>query len=135
MCLSDMSIEHPASSIENKMEYKRVDRVGDLILKELAEILLRKAKDPRLARITLTAVKVSADLRHAKVFYSLLGDDEKKAEAVVGLESATGFVKRELSRRLQLRRIPHIEFCFDSSLEYGSHIDRLLTDLEESERE
>jgi ribosome-binding factor A len=117
------------------MEYKRVNRVGDLILKELAEILLRKVKDPRLAEITLTAAKVSPDLRHAKVFYSLLGGDERKAEAALGLASATGFVKRELSKRLQLRRIPHIEFCFDSSMEYGSHIERLLTDLEESQRE
>ena len=117
------------------MEYKRVDRVGDLILKELAEILLRKVKDPRLAEITLTAVKVSPDLRHAKVFYSLLGDDHRKAVAAVGLASATGFVKRELSKRLQLRRIPHIEFCFDSTMETGSHIDRLLTDLEESQKE
>ena len=113
-----------------RMEYKRADRVGDLILKELAELLLRKVKDPRLADITLTDVKVSPDLRHARVFYSLLGDDERKAEAVVGLQSATGFVKRELSKRLHLRRIPDIEFCLDSSLEYGSHIDRLLTELE-----
>lgn len=115
------------------MEYKRADRVADLILQELAEVLLRKVKDPRLANITLTAVKVSPDLRQAKVFYSLLGEEEKKAEAAVGLERATGFVKRELSKRLQLRRIPDLEFCFDSSLEYGSHIDRLLTDLKESE--
>lgn len=113
------------------MEYKRVDRVGDLLLKELAEVLLRKVKDPRLANITLTDVKVSPDLRHARVFYSVLGDDDRKAETAVGLQSATGFVKRELSKRLQLRRIPDIQFCFDSSLEYGSHIDRLLTELKE----
>jgi ribosome-binding factor A len=115
------------------MEHKRADRVADLILQELAEVLLRKVKDPRLTDMTLTTVKVSADLRHAKVFYSLLGDDERKAAAAVGLESASGFVKRELSKRLHLRRIPEIEFCFDDSLEYGSHIDRLLTELKESD--
>ena len=117
---------------KTKMEYKRVDRVGDLILRELAEVLLRRVKDPRLTNITLTDVKVSPDLRRARVFYSLLGDDEKKSEVALGLERATGFVKRELGKRLHLRRIPDIEFCFDSSLEYGSHIDRLLTDLKES---
>jgi ribosome-binding factor A len=117
------------------MEYNRAARVGDLILKELAEILLRKVKDPRLADITLTAVKVSPDLRHARIFYSLIGDGERKAEAVLGLQSATGFVKRELSKRLHLRRTPDIEFCLDSSLEYGSHIDRLLTELEGSNAE
>ena len=117
------------------MEHKRADRVGDLILKELAGILLRRVKDPRLAAITLTDVKVAPDLRHARVFYSLLGDHKGKDEAAVGLESARGFVKRELSKRLQMRRIPDIEFCFDSSLEQGSHIDRLLTELKEFNRE
>jgi len=117
------------------MEYKRVDRVGDLILRELAEVLLLRVKDPRLSNITLTGVKVSPDLRNARVFYSLLGDDEKKSEVVVGLERATGFVKRELGKRLQLRRIPDIEFCFDASLEYGSHIDQLLTDLKDFNNE
>ena len=84
------------------MEHKRSDRVADLILTELAEVLLRRVNDPRLADITLTAVDVSPDLRQAKVFYSLLGDEEKKAAATVGLESARGFVKRELGKRLYL---------------------------------
>ncbi|UCG14421.1 MAG: 30S ribosome-binding factor RbfA [Deltaproteobacteria bacterium] len=115
------------------MEHKRADRVADLILKELAEVLLRKVKDPRLAGITLTDVEVSADLRHATVFYSLLGDDEGKVAAAEGLESARGFVKRELGKRLQLRRMPDIGFRFDGSLEYGSHMDRLFGDLKEPE--
>ena len=116
------------------MEHKRADRVADLILKELAAVLLRKVKDPRLDGITLTDVEVSGDLRHATVFYSLLGDDTRKASAALGLESATGFVKRELGKRLQLRRMPDIVFSFDSSLEYGSRIDRLLGELKESDR-
>ena len=115
------------------MEHKRTDRVADLILKELAEVLLRKVKDPRLAEITLTAVKVSPDLRHAKVYYSLLGDDERKIEVAAGLESAKGFVKRELGKRLELRHVPDISFDFDDSLEYGSHIDQLLAGLKESD--
>jgi ribosome-binding factor A len=115
------------------MEHKRTDRVADLILKELAEVLLRKVKDPRLAEITLTAVKVSPDLRHARVYYSLLGDDEKKTEVAAGLDSARGFVKRELGKRLELRHVPDISFHFDDSLEYGSHIDQLLAELKESD--
>ena len=113
------------------MEHKRADRVADLILKELAEVLVRRVKDPRLAEITLTKVDVSPDLRNAKVYYSLLGDDEKKHEVAGGLESARGFVKRELGKRLHLRRLPDIAFHFDASLEHGSHIDRLLTELKE----
>jgi len=115
------------------MEHKRADRIADLVLKELAEVLLRRVKDPRLADITLTKVEVSPDLRHAKVYYSLLGDDERRNKAAVGLESAKGFVKRELGKRLQLRRMPDISFYFDASLEHGSHIDRLLAELKESE--
>lgn len=113
------------------MEHKRADRIADLILKELAEVLLRRVKDPRLAEITLTKVDVSPDLRNAKVYYSLLGDDQKKAEVAGGLESARGFVKRELGKRLQLRRMPEISFYFDASLEHGSNIDRLLAELKE----
>ena len=115
------------------MEHKRADRVADLILKELAEVLLRKVKDPRLAGITLTGVEVSPDLRHATVFYSLIGEEDKKVEAAAGLESASGFVKRELGKRLQLKRMPDIVFSFDASLEYGTHIDRLLGELKESD--
>ena len=115
------------------VEHKRTDRIADLILQELAEVLLRKVQDPRLSDITLTSVEVSADLRHAKIYYSLLGDDEKRSKAAVGLESARGFVKRELGKRLQLRRIPDISFYFDASLEHGSHIDRLLAELKESD--
>ena len=132
-CHPGSSIQNRASSIEKLMEHKRADRIADLILKELAEVLLRRVKDPRLADITLTSVEVSPDLRHAKVYYSLLGDNEKRTEAAVGLESARGFVKRELGKRLQLRRIPDISFYFDLSLEHGSHIDRLLAELKESD--
>jgi ribosome-binding factor A len=117
------------------MEHKRADRVADLILKELAEVLVRKVKDPRLVDITLTKVDVSPDLRNAKVYYSLLGDDQKKDKAAGGLESARGFVKRELGKRLHLRRIPDITFYFDASLEHGSHIDQLLTELKEPGQE
>jgi ribosome-binding factor A len=131
------SMLYAINATDNKqrtvMEHKRADRIADLILKELAEVLLRKVKDPRVTDITLTNVEVSADLRHAKVYYSLLGDDEKRSKATVGLESARGFVKRELGKRLQLRRIPDISFCFDASLEHGSHIDRLLAELKESD--
>jgi ribosome-binding factor A len=115
------------------MEHKRTDRVAELILEELAEVLLRKVKDPRIGNITLTDVEVSGDLRNARVFYSLMGDEQRKAGARAGLESARGFVKRELSRRLKLRVMPDIAFHFDPSLERGSRIERLLSDVRESE--
>jgi len=111
------------------MDHRRADRVGDLILKELAYLLQRKVKDPRLGVITLTRVQVSADLRHARVFYSVFATDEIKVTVAAGLEQARGYVKRELGRRLQLRHVPDIDFCYDDSLDYGSRIHRLLMDL------
>ena len=115
------------------MEYKRPHRVADLILKELAEVLLHKVKDPRLTGVTLTGVAVTPDLRQARVFYSLIGNEEAKAAAAAGLQSAGGFVKRELAKRLHLRRMPDLMFRFDASLEYGSRIDRVLSELKESD--
>lgn len=115
------------------MDFRRADRVGDLILQELAYLLQRKVKDPRLGGITLTRVEVSADLRHARVFYSVLAAEEVKAAVAAGLESARGYVKRELGRRLQLRHMPEIVFSYDDSLEYGSRIHRLLADLKKSD--
>jgi ribosome-binding factor A len=94
-------------------------------------VLLLKVKDPRLDDITLTGVEVSPDLRHATIFYSLLGDQERKVEAAAGLTSASGYVKRELGKRLKIKRMPELAFSFDASLEYGSHIDRVLSDLKE----
>jgi len=111
------------------MDYKRADRVGDLILQELSYVLQRKVKDPRLESITLTRVQVTADLRYARVFYSVLATEEVKVAMAAALESARGYVKRELGRRLQLRRMPDIAFCYDDSLEHGSRIQRLLSEL------
>ena len=115
------------------MDYRRADRVGDVILQELAYLLQRKVKDPRLEGITLTRVQVSADLRHARVFYSVLATDEVKVAVAAGLDSARGYLKRELGRRLQLRYMPDIVFCYDDSLDYGSRIHRLLKELKKSD--
>jgi ribosome-binding factor A len=115
------------------MDYRRADRVGDVILQELAYLLQRKVKDPRLEGITLTRVQVSADLRHARVFYSVLATDEVKVAVAAGLDSARGYLKRQLGRRLQLRYMPDVIFCYDDSLDYGSRIQRLLTELKKSD--
>ncbi|MFP3870974.1 MAG: 30S ribosome-binding factor RbfA [Syntrophobacteria bacterium] len=115
------------------MEHRRADRVGDLVLRELAEVLLRKVKDPRLAGVTLTEVEVSTDLRQARVFYSVLGGDEARAAAASGLDSARGFLKRQLGRTLELKHMPELVFFFDASLEHGSRMERLLDELKKSE--
>ena len=100
--------------------------MGDQIREEISEILLRELKDPRIGFVTITKVAVSDDLRQARVYYSVFGGEEEKEASYKGLESATGYIKRELGRRLRLKYMPEVTFLFDDSLEYGEHIEELL---------
>lgn len=104
---------------------KRSVRVGDQILREIADLLIRKIKDPRVKGVTLTGIQLSEDLRHAKVYFSVLGNkgDIKKNQA--GLDSAKGYIKREIGLRLHLRYIPDILFKHDSALEMGEQMEKL----------
>jgi ribosome-binding factor A len=90
-------------------------------------------RDPRIGFITITGVKVSPDLRVAKVFYSMLGTDEERAATQEGLDAAKGFVRREVTSRVQLRVSPEIFFAFDASVDEGDKIDRLLREVKEKE--
>ena len=111
------------------MEYQRADRVGDLLLEIIAAILSREIRDPRLRAVTLTGVKVSKDLRHAKIFFSLLGETHDRVEAVAGLKSATGFIRGKLSKQLDLRFVPAIEFAYDDTEEAAQRIHALLDEV------
>lgn len=95
--------------------------------------MLRRVKDPRVQGVTLIGVDVSPDLALARVYYSVLGNEETRAEVAMGLESARGFVKRELGKRLKLRRTPDVIFLLDTSLEHGSRIQQILKELKNSE--
>ncbi len=108
----------------------RSHRVGDQILREISNLLLRKVKDPRLRGVTLTDVRMTKDLKRAFVYYSLFGRDEQKEEAQAGFESAKGFIRKEIGERLHLRYVPDIQFRYDISLEYGQKMERLLEKLE-----
>ena len=101
-------------------------RIGDQILRETSMILLKRVRDPRLKGVTLTGVKMTKDLRHAYVYYSLLGKDEQKSLAQAGFESAKGFIRKEIGEGLRLKYVPDIEFIYDTSLEYGQKIEKLL---------
>jgi len=107
----------------------RAERVGDQILREISDLLLKKIRDPRLKGVTLTEVRVSRDLRNACVYYSLFAEDEQREQAEKGFESAQGFIRKEIAERLRLRYVPKIQFKYDTSLEYGQRIDRLLDKL------
>ena len=107
----------------------RSHRVGDQILREISDLLLRKVKDPRLKDVTLTDVSVSKDLRRAHVYYSIFGTGEQKKQAREGFESAKGYIRREIGERLQLRYVPDMQFRYDTSLEYGQKMERILKEL------
>jgi ribosome-binding factor A len=112
------------------MGSERGKRVGDRIREEICDLLLRKVKDPRIGFVTVTGVDLSPNLRFAKVYYSLLGTQEDRQRAEQGLKSASGFIKRELGARLQLKFVPDIVFLFDESLEYGDRMERILRELQ-----
>lgn len=111
------------------MEFKRADRVGDIIRAELADILLRKTKDPRVGFVTITRVAVSDDLKNAKVYVSMLGGDAEKKQTLKGLKSATPFLRGELGRRLKMRNTPELMFVIDESIERGARTLELLSRL------
>lgn len=117
------------------MEYKRSDRVADLVQREIADLLLRRVKDPRVAGVTVTGVEMTDDLQHARVFYCVLGNppEAEKQTVAVGLSKATGFIRQELGKRLHLRYLPQLSFQYDTSFEYGDKIERLLKELHKDE--
>jgi len=106
--------------------FSRADRVGGLIQETLADLLNKSIHDPRLQRATITTVKMSADLKLARVYFAIYGDDKKSEDAAKGFESARGFIKRILAPKLGLRYMPDLKFFYDDSFDYGSHIDQLL---------
>lgn len=106
--------------------YSRSDRVGGLIQQVLAELLLKEISDPRLTRTTITAVKVSRDLRIAKIYFATPGTEAASKAAMEGFQKARGFVKRELAQRLGLRYMPDLKFFYDDAIERGARIEQLI---------
>ena len=103
-------------------------RVADQIQRELADLLQHEIKDPRAKNITITSVEVTRDYSHAKVFYSILGNSEEIFLAQNGLENAKGFLRSQLSHRMQLRITPQLNFVYDESIERGTRLSKLIDD-------
>ncbi len=111
--------------------YPRSARVGDQIKREVSQIVQNELRDPGLGFVTITAVEVSSDLKHACIYYSVLGNEEQKKNSGLALRRATGFIQQQVGKRVRLKYLPNFEFQFDRSLEYGEKIDRLLQQIEE----
>lgn len=106
-------------------EYARTDRLGEQIQRELAEILMGGMRDPRLGMVTITAVEVARDLAHAKVFFTVMLEDQRE-DSIEALHSAAGFLRSEVGKRIRTRSVPQLHFLYDESVEKGAQMDRLI---------
>jgi len=106
--------------------FSRKDRVAEQIRRELADLLRTELKDPRVGMISITDVEVTADYAHAKVFFSTLAGSEHLEEVMTGLQKASGFLRRELGKRISVHMTPQLHFVFDQSLERGADLSKLI---------
>lgn len=112
------------------LPYKRSQRVGDLLREEIADIIMRRLKDPRIGFITVTGVDMTEDLKLARVYVSCLKDEERETTLEI-LNAARQFIRSEVAKRVRMKTIPSLEFRIDTSGGYGERIDRLLREIKE----
>lgn len=111
-----------------KKPSRRSERVADLVRAEISRLVLLEAHDPILRKVTITDVEMPADLRSARIYFSVLGGDPEREEALASLDRASGFLRREVGRRCSLRYAPELHFFSDRSIEHGARIEQLLAE-------
>jgi ribosome-binding factor A len=116
---------------QTNMEGKRSERVADLVRKEISEMLVKSIKDPRIGFVTITQVRVTEDCRVARIYYSVVGGSAEREESLKGLNSAKGYIRRELGHRMKMKYTPELLFQFDRSIEYSIHMEELIHHLHE----
>lgn len=114
--------------------FKRCEKVAEAIHEEISALLVKGVKDPRIGFVTVTGVKVTDDLHLATVYFSVIGNEEARKGAEAGLNSAKGFLRREIGKVLRMRYVPDLLFKYDDSVEYGSRIESLLKQIHETEQ-
>lgn len=107
-------------------EFSRTRRIEEQVQKELASIIQNELGDPRVAWVTVSGVEVSRDLAHANIYYTVLGQDEESPATSKSLKKATGFMRRELGKRIRMRSVPELHFHFDQSLIKGRQLSELI---------
>ncbi|MBD8491946.1 30S ribosome-binding factor RbfA [Pseudomonas syringae] len=109
-------------------EYSRTQRIGDQIQRELAQLIRREVKDPRVGLVTVTAVDVSRDVGHAKIYVTVMGQDDAEsiAQSLKVLNTAAGFLRMQLGREMKLRSVPQLHFHYDESVVRGAHLSALI---------
>jgi ribosome-binding factor A len=111
----------------------RQEKLGELIAEELSDLVRTRMKDPRVGFVSITRVEVSGDLGHARVYVSVMGNEEERKNTMAALRHATGFLRHELAGRLVLRHVPELVFKLDMSLEKGAHVLELIRQIEHEE--
>jgi ribosome-binding factor A len=112
------------------MSGSRMRRVDEAVRAVLSDVITQELKDPRVGFVTVTAVKTSPDLRHARVYVSVLGDDEARAASLDGLASAHGFLQRRIASELRLKHTPTLAFAYDDTVDRGLRVTELLDEHE-----
>ncbi len=115
-------------------EYSRSSRIAEQVKRELAELIRLELKDPRVGLVTLTDVELTPDYAHAKVFYTSLAPVADRHALEQGLRRASGFLRRELGRRIRIHTLPELHFVFDASVEQGDRLSRLIDEAVASDR-
>lgn len=115
------------------MSVDRLSRLSEQMKKEISNIIQNEIKDPRVPMLTsVVAVDVTKDLRYAKVFVSVFGDEDAKSKCIEGLKSASGYIRKEVGSRMNIRYIPELIFEIDRSIEYGMHIDKVIKEMKKN---
>mgnify|MGYP001322717678 FL=1 len=114
-------------------EFSRSSRVAEQIQRELAELIQLELKDPRVGLVTLTGVDLTADYAHAKVYYTTLAETGARQDIEAGLRRASGFLRRELGRRVRIHTLPELHFVYDASVERGDRLSRLIDEAVQSD--
>jgi ribosome-binding factor A len=114
------------------MDYQRSERVGELLTEVIADVLREEIRDPRVTAVTITAAKVTKDLRQARIYFTILGGASENKDAVLaGLKSALGFIRARIGKQLKLRFVPAIEFFYDDSVDEAERIEKLLRQVKQ----
>ncbi len=114
-------------------DFKRTDRIAEMMQRKLAQIIQQEVKDPRLPKlITISAVTVTRDLGHAKIYFTVLNDEPGLADVI--LNASASYLRSALARTLTLRTVPQLHFIYDNSIEYGRHLSRLIDDVNPPEQ-
>ena len=114
--------------------FKRSEKVAEAVHELISELLVKGVKDPRIGFVTITGVKVTEDLRLATVYFTVIGSDAEKKASEAGLNSARGYIRKEMGKSFRMRYVPDIMFRYDAAVEYGSRIEGILREIDASEK-